>query len=72
MSACHLPDNIGVEAKLEQELRRPDRSGSEDRRLPISDYNYSAVRDRLAKADLTVSLTVGARGAGGSPTGRGD
>ena len=46
-----------VEAALEHELRR-EKGLVEDRRLPISDYNYSAVRDRLVKDGLTVSLST--------------
>jgi hypothetical protein len=46
-----------VEAALEHELRR-EKGLVEDRRLPISGYNYSAVRDRLAKEGLTVSLST--------------
>ena len=30
----------------------------EDRRLPISGYNYSALRDRLAKKSIQVSVTT--------------
>ena len=46
-----------VEAVLEHELRR-EKGLVEDRRLPISAYNYSAVRDRLIKEGLTVSLST--------------
>jgi len=46
-----------VEAAMEHELRR-EKGLVEDRRLPISDYNYSAVRDRLGKEGLTVSLST--------------
>lgn len=46
-----------VEAALERELHR-EKGLVEDQRLPISDYNYSAVRDRLAKEGLTVSLST--------------
>ena len=46
-----------IEAALEHELRR-EKGLIEDRRLPISDYNYSAVRDRLAKEGLTISLST--------------
>ena len=30
----------------------------EDQRLPISSYNYSALRDRLAKKGISVSVTT--------------
>ena len=46
-----------IEAALEHELRR-EKGLIEDRRLPISDYSYSAVRDRLAKEGLTISLST--------------
>jgi transposase len=46
-----------VESALERELRR-EKGLVEDRRLPISDYNYSAVRDRLTKEGLAVSLST--------------
>jgi hypothetical protein len=46
-----------VEAAVEHELRR-EKGLIEDRRLPISGYNYSAVRDRLVKEGLTVSLST--------------
>lgn len=46
-----------VEAALERELRR-EKGLVEDHRLPISDYNYSAVRDRLAKEGMIVSLST--------------
>ena len=39
-----------AEAALEHELRR-EKGLVEDRRLPISSYNYSAVRDGLANED---------------------
>ena len=46
-----------VEAEIERELLR-DKALVEDRRLPISSYNYSAARDRLYKNDISVSLTT--------------
>jgi len=46
-----------VEAEIEQALRR-DKELVEDERLPISGYNYSALRDRLAKKGIEVSLTT--------------
>jgi transposase len=46
-----------VEAALERELRR-EKGLVDDKRLPISDYNYSAVRDRLDKEGLHVALST--------------
>jgi hypothetical protein len=46
-----------VEAEIEQALRR-EKEMVEDERLPISGYNYSALRDRLAKKGIQVSLTT--------------
>lgn len=46
-----------VEAEIEKELLR-DKELVEDKRLPISGYNYSALRDRLQKKDITVSVTT--------------
>ena len=60
MNELRRPDrseSSAVEASLEHELRR-EKGLVEDRRLPISDYNYSAVRDRLVKDGLTVSLST--------------
>lgn len=46
-----------VETEIEQALRR-EKELVEDERLPISGYNYSALRDRLAKKGIQVSLTT--------------
>jgi hypothetical protein len=46
-----------VEAAIETELLR-EKGLVEDRRLPISEYNYSAVRDRLKKKGIKVSATT--------------
>ena len=46
-----------VEAEIERELRR-EQNLIEDGDLPISTYNYSALRDRLKKKDITVSVTT--------------
>jgi len=46
-----------VEAEIEQALRR-EKELVEDERLPISGYNYSALRDRLVKKGIGVSLTT--------------
>ncbi len=44
-----------AEAAIERELLR-EKALLEDPKLPISDYNYSALRDRLKKQGITVSL----------------
>ena len=46
-----------VEAAIEWELLR-EKALLEDPELPISDYNYSALRDRLLKQGITVSLNT--------------
>ena len=46
-----------VEGKIERELLR-EKGLVEDRRLPISGYNYSALRDRLRKNNINVSVTT--------------
>jgi hypothetical protein len=44
-----------VEEQISQELQR-ERTLVEDPSLPIKTYNYSAIRDRLAKQDIQVSV----------------
>ena len=44
-----------AEKQIEKELRL-EKSLIEDRELPISSYNYSAIRDRLRKRGITISL----------------
>jgi hypothetical protein len=46
-----------VEAEIERELLR-EQEIVEDKRLPISGYNYSALRDRLKKKGIKVSVTT--------------
>jgi len=46
-----------VEAEIERELLR-EKEIVEDPRLPISGYNYSALRDRLAKNNVNVSVNT--------------
>ena len=55
----HTPDRLSaaVEAQIERELLR-EKEIVEDKRLPISGYNYSALRDRLKKKDIEVSVTT--------------
>jgi len=43
-----------VEAEIEKELML-DKNLIDDTALPITDYNYAAIRDRLAKRGVTVS-----------------
>jgi len=53
-----------VEMEIERELLR-EKAIVEDKRLPISGYNYSALRDRLRKKDIKVSVnTIIARAKG--------
>ena len=55
----HTPGRLSaaVEAEIERELLR-EREIVEDKRLPISGYNYSALRDRLEKKGIEVSVTT--------------
>jgi hypothetical protein len=46
-----------VEAQIKRELLR-EKVIVEDKRLPISSYNYSALRDRLRKKGIEVSLNT--------------
>jgi len=46
-----------IEAAIERELLR-EKAIVEDKRLPISGYNYSALRDRLKKKGIKVSVTT--------------
>ncbi len=46
-----------TERAIATELRREQKL-VEDRRLPISDYNYSAIRDRLEQKGIQVSATT--------------
>jgi len=46
-----------VEMEIERELLR-EKAIVEDKRLPISGYNYSALRDRLRKKDIKVSVNT--------------
>jgi len=49
--------STAVEAEIERQLLR-EKEMVEERRLPISGYNYSALRDRLAKKGIKVSLNT--------------
>ena len=46
-----------VETEIKQELLR-DKALVEDKELPIHDYNYAALADRLKKKDIHVSTTT--------------
>jgi len=46
-----------VETAIERELLR-EKAIVDDKRLPISGYNYSALRDRLLKSDIKVSVNT--------------
>jgi len=54
-TAGRLP--AAVDAEIERELLR-EKEIVEDKRLPISGYNYSALRDRLKKKGIQVSVTT--------------
>jgi hypothetical protein len=49
--------SAAVEMKIEQELLR-EKAIVDDKRLPISGYNYSALRDRLKKDGIKVSVNT--------------
>jgi len=55
----HTPSRLSadVESGIEQELLR-EKEIVEDKRLPISGYNYSALRDRLKKKGIKVSVST--------------
>jgi transposase len=55
----HTPNRLSaaVEAEIERELLR-EKAIVEGKRLPISGYNYSALRDRLKKKGIDVSVTT--------------
>jgi hypothetical protein len=55
----HSPGRLSatLEAEIERELRR-EREIVENKDLPISGYNYSALRDRLKKQGYKVSVTT--------------
>jgi transposase len=55
----HTPGRlpVAVEVEIERELLR-EKAIVEDKRLPISGYNYSALRDRLKKKGIKVSVNT--------------
>ena len=57
----HRPTPARLSAAVETEISEAlwqEKELVEDKRLPISGYNYSALRDRLAKKGIEVSLTT--------------
>jgi len=55
----HTPGRLpaAVEMAIERELLR-EKAIVDDKRLPISGYNYSALRDRLSKKGIKVSVNT--------------
>jgi transposase len=55
----HAPRRMpaAAETEIERELLR-EKAIVDDKRLPISGYNYSALRDRLKKKGIEVSVTT--------------
>ena len=55
----HTPGrlSVAVEGEIKRELLR-EKAIVEDKRLPISGYNYSALRDRLKDKGIKVSVTT--------------
>jgi len=53
----HVRLSEAIEAEIKQELLR-EKGLVEDRQLPISGYNYAALRDRLKKKGTQVSATT--------------
>jgi hypothetical protein len=53
----HARLSEAIEAEIKQELLR-EKGLVEDRQLPISGYNYAALRDRLKKKGTQVSATT--------------
>jgi len=49
--------SAAVELEIERQLLR-EKAIVEDKRLPISGYNYAALRDRLKRKGITVSVTT--------------
>jgi len=59
--SCRRATQARLSAVVEAETKRAlwqEKEMVEDRRLPISGYNYSAVRDRLAKKGIRVSVNT--------------
>jgi len=54
-TSTRLPASTGEKIKKELML---DKSLIDDSSLPITTYNYSAIRDRLAKHDIKVALST--------------
>jgi hypothetical protein len=59
--AYHRASSPRIAARLEEEMEKElmvDKGLIDDPTLPITTYNYSAIRDRLAKRELRVSLST--------------
>ena len=54
--------SAGVEAQIESALLR-EKALVDDAELPISSYNYTAMKDRLEASGIKVSLTTIINGA---------
>lgn len=55
--STHARLSVIEEEEIKKELLR-EKGLVEDKRLPISDYNYSALQDRLRKNRVNISLTT--------------
>jgi hypothetical protein len=59
--ACHRQTLTRIPARVEEGIERElmlEKSLIDDSTLPITNYNYSAIRDRLAKQGVVVSLST--------------
>jgi len=59
--AYHRETPTGISAQVEKEIEKElmlEKDLIDDSTLPITTYNYSAIRDRLAKHDIKVALST--------------
>jgi hypothetical protein len=59
--AHHRETSTKIPARVEEEIERElmlEKNLIDDSTLPITNYNYSAIRDRLAKQGIVVSLST--------------
>jgi hypothetical protein len=59
--ACHRQTSTRIPARVKEGIERElmlEKSLIDDSTLPITNYNYSAIRDRLAKQGIVVSLST--------------
>jgi hypothetical protein len=59
--AYHRETSARIPARVEEEIERElmlEKNLIDDSTLPITHYNYSAIRDRLAKQGIIVSLST--------------